>query len=638
VKPVAYEGEEKYIFVSYSHEDREQVLRLISSLQLRGYRVWYDEGITPGSEWPEYIASHLDRAAMVMAVMTPNAMKSANCRREIHFALAKQKPFLSVELESTELSLGLEMQLMSLRSVVRSEYADWERFINSIAACPGLDCCNKNWSGVSEPSGTKPSGKGSGKRFGWEGFFSLLIVLAMFAGAAYYIVMSRTTMSWGDRLYKYETNVYISGETVLQEDLEFLASMKNLEELHFENCDFSAAEALDEPLDFLSSGIRLLELSSCQGLSSFEFLGDIRASYLWVENCPELYSLEAFDLSQLGELNISGSSVSSLDELKGTDLWGLYFSNTAVTDVAVLSSLRELKYVSGSGCQIESLEPLSVLEKLEIIDFCGCPLQKVETPFRSAGLRELYLDGCQIDSFAAFSELPGIRVLSLQHNNVLRDMSWLNEQSRSSLRELRIGYTGFGSSELGFLSEYGNLESLWVSGIWLEDLWFCENLSSLKELRAEECSLKRLDGLENCPLLKTAMLRNNYLDAVYPSSLAVGRNKGVLDLSNNRLSGMDAFTGELELLVLTGSGAGADSIAYGLKCDVIVADWTPELESSKLRFMEEDIQRLVVVDCPEEQQQALQEAFPPVEFVDAEGMMQLLSTEFFNGEKYPHYL
>lgn len=47
--PVAYKGTDPYIFISYAHKDSDIVLPIISRLQKDGYRVWYDEGIAPGS-------------------------------------------------------------------------------------------------------------------------------------------------------------------------------------------------------------------------------------------------------------------------------------------------------------------------------------------------------------------------------------------------------------------------------------------------------------------------------------------------------------------------------------------------------------------------------------------------------------
>ena len=141
MRPVAYEGNEKYIFISYAHKDSELVMRIMRSLQAEGYRIWYDDGIIPGSEWPENIAMHLNDAAMVIAMISPNSMASHNCRREINFALSKQKPFLSVVLEPTEMSLGMEMQLSAQNIVMRQNYNDWASFMGKIKLCPGLDPC-----------------------------------------------------------------------------------------------------------------------------------------------------------------------------------------------------------------------------------------------------------------------------------------------------------------------------------------------------------------------------------------------------------------------------------------------------------------------------------------------------------------
>ena len=57
-----YNGNDKYIFVSYAHKDSDTVLPIISEMQKSGFRIWFDEGIEAGTEWPEYIAEHLANA------------------------------------------------------------------------------------------------------------------------------------------------------------------------------------------------------------------------------------------------------------------------------------------------------------------------------------------------------------------------------------------------------------------------------------------------------------------------------------------------------------------------------------------------------------------------------------------------
>ena len=54
-----YSGTEGFIFISYSHRDSVQAMEIIARLMENGFRVWYDEGIDPGSEWDENIAEHI---------------------------------------------------------------------------------------------------------------------------------------------------------------------------------------------------------------------------------------------------------------------------------------------------------------------------------------------------------------------------------------------------------------------------------------------------------------------------------------------------------------------------------------------------------------------------------------------------
>ena len=136
-----YEGSEPYLFISYSHVDADKVEPLLRELTDKGFRFWYDEGIAPGSEWPEDVARHLNDAAVVIAVISPNSMNSENCRREINFALSKSKPLLSVVLEKTEMPLGMEMQLSSHQSILGYNFSDWQAFADKITGSPILASC-----------------------------------------------------------------------------------------------------------------------------------------------------------------------------------------------------------------------------------------------------------------------------------------------------------------------------------------------------------------------------------------------------------------------------------------------------------------------------------------------------------------
>lgn len=137
----AYEGDKPYIFVSYAHKDSERVFSVLEELMRRGYRIWYDEGIEPGSEWPENIAQHLMKADTFIAFISENSMKSANCRREINFALSKDIPFLTIMLEKTDIPPGMELQISAQQSILKYNYSSDERFYDKVESCSFLNDC-----------------------------------------------------------------------------------------------------------------------------------------------------------------------------------------------------------------------------------------------------------------------------------------------------------------------------------------------------------------------------------------------------------------------------------------------------------------------------------------------------------------
>ena len=71
-RPIAYMGDQPYIFVSYSHKDCERVWPIILKLQDEGFRIWYDDGISPGTEWDAHIATHIRKCDFFAAFISRN--------------------------------------------------------------------------------------------------------------------------------------------------------------------------------------------------------------------------------------------------------------------------------------------------------------------------------------------------------------------------------------------------------------------------------------------------------------------------------------------------------------------------------------------------------------------------------------
>ena len=149
-----YEGNEPYIFISYSHKDADDVLTVINALEKKGFRIWFDAGVEAGSEWPEYIASHLRKSACILAFISPNFASSLNCRRELTFAQDLNIPMLNVYLSEVQLSDGLRMQLGLNQCLFKSKFSSQKDFEDALCRAELLRQCCPSQSGSTNGKAT----------------------------------------------------------------------------------------------------------------------------------------------------------------------------------------------------------------------------------------------------------------------------------------------------------------------------------------------------------------------------------------------------------------------------------------------------------------------------------------------------
>ena len=138
-----YKGNDAYIFFSYSHKDTKEVLEVIGQLQASGYKVWFDEGITPGSEWDENIAHHIDASAYFIGYITKNYVDSQNCRDELNYARDLDKDRLLVYGEEVVLPKGMQMRMNRLQAIHRSRYPEPESFYEKLFNADGIEKCKR---------------------------------------------------------------------------------------------------------------------------------------------------------------------------------------------------------------------------------------------------------------------------------------------------------------------------------------------------------------------------------------------------------------------------------------------------------------------------------------------------------------
>lgn len=137
-RPMPYQGNQRYIFVSYAHKDSDLVWPIIRRMQQDGCRVWYDEGIDPGSEWDQNIASHVEGCGYFIAFLSQNYLDSENCKDELNYARDLGKDRLLVYLEDVTLPGGMAMRLNRLQAVFWNRYENKDEFYAKLYAAQGL--------------------------------------------------------------------------------------------------------------------------------------------------------------------------------------------------------------------------------------------------------------------------------------------------------------------------------------------------------------------------------------------------------------------------------------------------------------------------------------------------------------------
>ena len=134
----AYVGPQPYLFVSYAHADGAEVFSELTYLYQQGYRIWYDEGIDPGNEWPEEVAVALTNAAHFLVFISKAAVDSHNVRNEINFAINRRKPFLAVHLHDIQLPPGLELRMGDIQAILRYRMTDQAYHAKLARALPNV--------------------------------------------------------------------------------------------------------------------------------------------------------------------------------------------------------------------------------------------------------------------------------------------------------------------------------------------------------------------------------------------------------------------------------------------------------------------------------------------------------------------
>ena len=460
-----YEGTQPYIFVSYAHKNDAAVLEIIGALQSRGFRVWYDEGIEAGSEWPESIASHLERAQLVLAFLSPAYLQSDNCRKEMHYALTKRKPVINVYLEPTELSPGMEMQIGNLFALMKYTYPSEEYFYDKLfsaelldagkfageppelpdAPAPAKKAKEKTPRGESPrrarrekpPKAPKPARPKKRRRglaaaiiavvlvgcliaAGIVGHFTGLLYRFTARTVAVQTLPDDTVAAFQNPLLEQAARDYAGkpeGELTV-------ADLKGLTALYVCGDRYWFA-APQRSVEAAAAGIETAEVVDPSGQTVTVQRGDISdlSDLAYFPSLREL-ALEFQSLTTLGSLPACGVemfdvSANRLTSLAGIEqlpkLTALLADGNAVTELTGLGRCLNVRTLHLNGANVSDLSELRALTKLQDITLSHCTRRELLIPLHKSSLTRVTLVDCDLrgDFFHSFDRERAITSLTL---------------------------------------------------------------------------------------------------------------------------------------------------------------------------------------------------------------------------------
>ena len=114
----SYEGNEPYIFISYSHRDSQEVYRILKMIDREKFRFWYDDTMEIGEDFREELRVRIENCSAFLLFLSNSALQSKYCGMEIITAYKNNKKIYPIYLsDDVEIPPALKMILENLQHV-----------------------------------------------------------------------------------------------------------------------------------------------------------------------------------------------------------------------------------------------------------------------------------------------------------------------------------------------------------------------------------------------------------------------------------------------------------------------------------------------------------------------------------------
>ncbi len=480
-----YEGGEPFIFISYAHADAEAVMPVVDDLHRRGYNVWYDEGIDVGSEWTECIASHLAEAALMIGFVSPSYIASANCRREMNYAVQKKKRLINIFIAPTDLTPGMELQIGGIWALMKYTYPSDEYFYEKLYQAPALrdgGCGGEERASAAPAEPAKPAGEkgrkkekpvrarpakpdgGRGRRT-WRAVLAVLLGLVLVAAVVLGVIGTRLGLV--QRILN--KTVGSTGE---------VATLAPETEAEFVNPVFEAAAR-----EYCGKESGAVTVGDLTGLTELYVCGD---GYSFL--VPQEPSLPGATTSDLERETAEGrvikrGGVTDLSDLRyfpSLTTLGLEFQSLASLETMPAVSVSRL-YLAGN--RETSLAGVQNLPNLEAIFTDGDPISDISALSGCIRLTQLRLTGATVTDFDALKGLPAIDSLCLSDAALSQLKPALMPNTLSSVELCDCDLRG----QLFDILDSPKLMTLTLVRCTVDDFTGVEELTGLTSVVAEHC-------------------------------------------------------------------------------------------------------------------------------------------------------